>query len=378
MKVEESIKSDSKAMKILKEHKDVILLFLASRLIFIPLIFLAGNTYAGLINCFDGELYATIARDGYGDDALKAFFPMIPLLIKFIGIYGTVVINNICFLLSLFILKALIGKSRNKLLILMLTVFSPISFFSMTIYTESIFFLLTIASYYLYTQKRYPILMGVLIGLSVFTRNTGSIVFFAIFIGMCVDWRKKLYKFTDILKAYIPATLISLIYPAFLQIRYGNWKYFMDVQGEHWSKVSSNFIKTLYIQFQVIFTDTYKYDGMDFTFLNKLNEIYTLAITAVFIYFIAWEVKKIISLRKDADIVSVAVLIMTLLIISTTIRDPEYNAPTVSFFRYYLVMFPAYTLLRDKNEKFVLGLMAAGTFMSIFASFLFAKGVYFF
>ena len=122
MKVEESIKSDSQAMKILKKHKDVILLFLASRLIFIPLIFLAGNTYAGLINCFDGELYATIARDGYGDDALKAFFPMIPLLIKFIGIYGTVVINNICFLVSLFILKAIIGKSRNKLLILMLTV----------------------------------------------------------------------------------------------------------------------------------------------------------------------------------------------------------------------------------------------------------------
>ena len=191
---------------------------------------------------------------------------------------------------------------------------------------------------------------------------------------MCIDWKNKKTTFKDICTAYVPATLISLIFPVFLQIRYGNWKYFMDVQKPYWSKVSSNFFKTLLIEFKVLFTDYYKYDGMDFTFLNKLNEIYTLGITAVFIYLIVCEIRK----RKNADIVSAAVLVLTLLIITTTIRNPLYDAPTVSFFRYYLVMFPAYTLLRDKKEKTVLVITAASVFLSVFAAYFFAKGVFFF
>lgn len=113
---------------------------------------------------FDGEHYLSIAIFGY-KGLEQAFFPVYPILISFFSkpfhadllsafISSTIVgllISNISFLLSLFILWKLVKLDyQNKiasLAIITLLVF-PTSFYFGSLYNESLFLLLSLSSFY--------------------------------------------------------------------------------------------------------------------------------------------------------------------------------------------------------------------------------------
>lgn len=380
MNTVDSIKSDSKATRFLGEYKEVLILFAVSRLVFALMMLISGKTYLQILDTFDGELYKRIASEGYSEVYLTAFFPMIPLIIRSLTQFGLIAVNQISLIFSMVILQKIIKdryKSPYTTLILTIFAFAPVSFFSLVNYTESIFFLITIAAYYLFICNHRPVLMGILIGLSVFTRNTGAVIFFAIFIGMCIRFIRKETKFSDILKAYISATIISLIYPVYLQIEFGNWKIFADCQYTDWYKIRSNIFKTIYIQLQMIFTETYPFHGIDRVILFRTNEIYTLLITALLIYISVMALRGLTKAKAD-DIVAAAILIGAILLFNTTIRGPELDAPTDSFFRYYLGLFPAFTLLNKANDKVLKIWFMIAIFMGCFTSFIFSRGVFFF
>ena len=363
---------------VFKKYTDVILLFTASRIAFLLLFLLAGNPFSLLTDFFDSHLYTQIANNGYTDGYLTAFFPMIPLIIRFCTGYGLLVVNQICFLFSLVILKKTLEeyKSQNIQMVLFMFAFSPVSYFSIICYTESIFFFLTLFAFYLFMKNKYPWLMGILIGLSVFTRNTGSIVFFAIFAGMCIRWFRKETKFLDIILAYVPATLISVLYPIYLQVKFGNWKIFVDCQYTNWLKVRSNVINTYITSFKMIFTDTYEFDIYTLT-LFRINEIITVLISLFFIFLCIKEFKKL----KKFDAVSVVaalILLMSIVIFASTIHDPKTSAPTRSFYRYYMGMFPAFTMLYDLSPKFMPALAIVSILASFFISVIFFKASYFY
>lgn len=364
---------------LFKKYSDVIFLFIASRLVFLFIWFLAGNSFHLLTEFYDSDMYNNIAKNGYAKDYLTAFFPMIPLIIRFLSGYGLLFINQVCFFISMVLLKKLTEeeyKSKNTLLVLFIFAFSPVAYFSLICYTESIFFCLTLAAFYLFVKNKYPWLMGILIGLSVFTRNTGSIVFFAIFAGMVIRWFRKETKFTDIILAYVPATLISVLFPIYLQVKFGNWKMFVDCQYDNWLKVRSNVINTYIESFKMIFTDTYDFDIYTLT-LFRVNEIITTLITFFFLFLCIKEFKK---LKKiDAvSVVSVLILIMSIVIFSSTIHDPNTSAPTRSFYRYYTGMFPAFTLLYDLHPKFAAILTIITAFSGCVISGIFFKAAYFY
>lgn len=369
-----SVKKDN----FFKKYSDVILLFLISRIGFLLIFLLAGNPFSLLTDFFDSHLYTQIANEGYSQQYLTAFFPMIPLIIRFFTGYGLLVINQVCFFFSMVLIKKVMEeyKSENSQTVLFIFSFSPVAYFSLICYTESIFFFLTLFAFYLFMKNKYPWLMGIIIGLSVFTRNTGSIVFFAIFAGMVIRWFRKENKFLDIILAYVPATLISVLYPIYLQIHFGNWKIFVDCQFSNWLKVRSNVINTYLTSFKMIFTDTYEFDIYTLT-LFRINELLTLFISLFFIFLCIKEFKKL--KKPDAvSVVSVLILLMSIVIFSSTIHDPNTSAPTRSFYRYYMGMFPAFTMLYDLNPKFITVLAIVSALSSFVISVVFFKASYFY
>ncbi|MEX2007302.1 MAG: hypothetical protein WD992_00845 [Candidatus Levyibacteriota bacterium] len=118
---------------------------------------------------FDGVHYLSIAGYGYSND--QGFFPLYPLLIRFFAtVFGGgetfgfayfmsgFLIANIAFLLALFILNKLITLDFPKKIawksITFLLVF-PTSFFFGSLYTESLFLLLALLSFYFARKKKW-------------------------------------------------------------------------------------------------------------------------------------------------------------------------------------------------------------------------------
>ena len=97
----------------LKNHRDVIIAFLASRIMFAILMLLSKNSYSTILELGDGLLYRKIAQFGYSEDYLVAFFPLIPIIIRYLGDIGMLIINQLAFLGTLFILKDLLAKEYN-------------------------------------------------------------------------------------------------------------------------------------------------------------------------------------------------------------------------------------------------------------------------
>ncbi len=116
---------------------------------------------------FDGIYYISIARHGYSQYE-QAFFPLYPMLIKFLTplflnnqLLTGIIISNVLFLLGLFVfyryLKLILSDSIQFypiLSILFLLVF-PTSFFFGAVYTEGLFFFLLISSLYFLKKERY-------------------------------------------------------------------------------------------------------------------------------------------------------------------------------------------------------------------------------
>ena len=366
---------------IIKRYADVAAVFLASRICFLIIAFVQHATIINLIYLLDSKAYIHIANNGYNMIHLTAFFPMLPLLFRYLGEYGVLALNQVCLFLSMLALKDILNEEYNCKYtshILIIFAFSPVSYISLTGYTESLFFFLTITAYYLFAKNKYPWLMGIMIGFSVCTRNTGSIIFFAVFIGMVIRWFKKKTKILDIIVAYVPATVLSLVYPVYLQLEFNNWKLFVDIQYDIWNRSSSNLFMTMFVSLKMIFTDEYagNFDIKSLT-LFRVNEVLTILITVLFICLCIKEIKKFRNMT-ETSVVAVLIAAASVYIYTSAIGDPNVNAPTGSCFRYYLAMFPVFTLLYDLHPRLIDALVIVFVFASLAVSGIFYKNVFFY
>lgn len=130
---------------------------------------------------FDGFYYAKIARDGY-QHLQQAFFPLYSRLIdnfqKLFGgfVLSGVVISSISFLVFMYLLSKLLqeigeDKFTIKRTLLYLGLF-PTSFYFLSVYSESIFLVWVIASFY-FAQRKKWLLAGLVAGLASYTRVVG-------------------------------------------------------------------------------------------------------------------------------------------------------------------------------------------------------------
>ena len=377
-----------KVIKFIKDNKDVLICYLGSKILFILVLLITQRPYAEVLGLFDAEHYRDIAQFGYYVDGVTVFFPVVPLLLRFTGSAGLIVINQIAYIASLYYLKRIVLKFATEtraVLVLALAAVSPLSLFTSIEYTEALFFFLTVTAFFLFTEDKLPVLTGLLLGLSVATRNTGSLLFFAVFAGMVMRaaGNRKDIKghISKILLCFVPATMISLIYPVFLQIRFGNWKVFMDAQYDYWIRMRSDIFRTVYISLKVIFTDIYTFDGtVDTIILFKINEILSTGCLALSVLLIA---REILRMRRQGKIninVTCAVIysVLFILAIGLTIRDPALDCPTASFYRYYASMFPLYLGLGRLNDKQVKISFAVTALITVLTSAVFVMGAYFY
>ncbi|MFH1244015.1 MAG: hypothetical protein V1487_00365 [bacterium] len=135
---------------------------------------------------FDGIHYLRVATHGYADWGSQAFFPLYPLLINFftrvVGdpLYSGVILSLLSLVLALIALRRLF-PTRPQLFLLVLSF--PTAFFFLTLYTESLFFALSLWFFVALREKHFW-LAAILAGLASATRLVGAFLAISLLIEL--------------------------------------------------------------------------------------------------------------------------------------------------------------------------------------------------
>lgn len=199
-------------------------------------------SYIGSFANFDGEHYIKIAREGY-HDVVRVFFPLYPMLIRFISKTTSLDIFAAGYVLSqvmLFAALVVIGKlfreiykikNANWIIVFMLAY--PTAFFYSAVYSESLFLLLlSLSLYFFYRNKHmFYIVSAFLLAL---TRLQGIFLVLPIFFTK-FDFRSRIG--TSVPSAVKRAHIFLLApvsglaaYMLFLQVKVGDPLYFFHAQ----------------------------------------------------------------------------------------------------------------------------------------------------
>jgi hypothetical protein len=143
-----------------------------------------GNVLAASSVRWDAIHYLAIASHGYAVGANTPFFPLYPLLIRGLGyVLGSdplagIVISTVSFGVALALLHRLteleLGRRAADATVL-LVAFAPLSFFFTAVYTESLFFALSVGALYAARRERWALAAGVG-ALAAITRVTGVLL----------------------------------------------------------------------------------------------------------------------------------------------------------------------------------------------------------
>ena len=191
---------------------------------------------------FDGVHYLTIAGNGYTNQA--RFFPLFPILINgttnIFGVVATfssaqvfisVILASFIFFLSLLFFKKIIEldfpKDISKKSIIYLLLF-PTSFFFVCVYSESLFLLLTLLSFYLARKGNWWLVCFCAMLLTT-TRFVGIAILPALVYEMSLSTQLSRYR-KELLILIIPLGLI--LYSAFNYYQWNDPLYFIKAQGE--------------------------------------------------------------------------------------------------------------------------------------------------
>lgn len=169
---------------------------------------------------FDGEHYLSIAQDGY-KGLEQAFFPVYPILMRFlalpfwVNLYSLTIagltISNLSFILALIFLHKLIKidfPKRVALLTLTSLIIFPTSFYFGALYTESLFLLLIVLSFYFGLKNNWK-LAGIFGMIASATRVFGILLLPAFIIEA---WQKKVWSLNLLWLLLIPLGLLTYLY----------------------------------------------------------------------------------------------------------------------------------------------------------------------
>ena len=320
--------------------KKLLLFFLLSRILMI--LFLIINKDLSIFELYDSEHYINMAKYGYQEPFLYAFFPLYPILIRLLKIFipsyqiAGALISNICSFLSLILINNL-TKEKHNLNNIICFLFSPILAFTSIVYTESLFMFLTLFGYYLYKKDKY-FLSSIIIGLSILTRNSGIILWGAIGLDMLYRlFISKDIKIKNILIFGIPSLLIGMIYPTYLYLETGNFLEFASVQNEHWSRETGIFIIGIIKDIKVL--------------ISRPNIINISVFIQNWLSFFLTLILGIKLFKKDK--LSSIYIIVSLLAFSMSYRNTDYwmTLSSISLFRYVFNLFPIYIYLFDNKKE---------------------------
>lgn len=293
---------------------------------------------------FDGVHYALIATHGYSFGQ-QAFFPLYPDLIRHFRaivadpIWAGVIISSACFLAGMYFLSRLIeidySPQISKWTIIALLAF-PTSFFFSAVYTEGLFFLLVILSFYS-ARKSNWLLAGIFGGLASYTRLVGIFIFPALLAELWSSSQSLQTPFKKIFTSGAFLLLIPLgllVYMNYLKDTTGDALAFFHVQKTFNQERSLSVV----MPYQVY----WRYLKMLFT-VSWQNPIYfTLALE--FAVGLLFSFVTLISLFRQRF--SYALYSLFAFAVAT------FTGNLVSIPRYVLVCFPAFILIGTVLSKY--------------------------
>ena len=269
--------------QIIIEYKFPILIALVSKLLILVFLwqlgaFILPHSRAALLNIWetwnvwDAPHYISVASSGYqklGDEAnFIIYLPLFPLSIsifKFIFQTSFLISGYIVSFISTILLAAILykltlldySKKTAILTVLMLFIF-PTSFFLHIPYTESLFILLSVSSFYFARKKRYWISF-LFVGLATATKVVGLALYPAIIAEILIFDRQNLRKidiYNKIGIFIIGSTVALSGFFIYLFLNYflsGDFFYFTIVQKRNWYEIFAPFGQGLISAFQSIF-----------------------------------------------------------------------------------------------------------------------------
>lgn len=294
-----------------------------------------GDGFFEIWQTWDSQWYLKIARDGYftgsftemSDIAVYAFFPLFPLLIYFLNfLFSNLVISGlfvsfICSVVTVIYLYKLINLdyphliARNSIIYYLLF---PTAFFFSAIYTESLFLMLVVLTFYYAREQKWWLcsFFGVLCSL---TRTIGVLLLFPILIEYFKSLGSNNFKirFNKNIVWLLIMPLGLGIYQLFIWLTTNNFSTYF-ISQKFWGRQMFNF--GAYITHLTNLTfHSFKYSFLDL-------------VTVIIFIFMLYHIYK--RLRFSYFLYSVLIMILPLL-----------SANLMSMTRLVLISFPHYILL---------------------------------
>lgn len=311
---------------------------------------------------FDGVHYLGIAKLGYFAQFTQAFFPLYPLVVRWLNfIFGNLLftgllISNFCFFLSLYFLyKLVILDFSHKIAkrVVILLIFFPTSFYFAGFYTESLFLLLILGGFYALRKQKW-VSAGFLGVLASLTRLVGVFLVPAFLLEAYQQKKKK--GFWPFLFCLLPS-LGLLAYMAYLKDKFSDALYFLHAQPFFGASRSDRIV----LLYQVF----WRYFKMFLTVKDPLvyfNVTLEFIITVIFILLLISAFYK--KLRSSY-----------LLFASLAFLAPTLTGTFSSMPRYVLVLFPGFIVLAlMKSKKLYYFLILISLLLLIFSTMLFIRG----
>lgn len=193
---------------------------------------------------WDGQWYVRIARVGYHRLDYTAFFPLYPLLVRWLTplaahsyIIAGVALSSAFYLAAMYMLYRLVAIDYERRVAAWTVIFAslfPTSFFFQAVYTESAFLFFVVACLF-WARREQWLLAGCAGFLAALTRNTGILVLLpmSVFYMDARHWRLGRVDRHAAWFALVPAGLA--VWMAYLQVRLGDWLAFSRAQ-RHWDR----------------------------------------------------------------------------------------------------------------------------------------------
>lgn len=318
---------------------------------------------------FDGVHYLRIVLFGYSSQLSQAFFPLYPLLIKFISggenvFLVALILSNFLAILALILFFKLIRIDFDKRIALLTIIFTlcfPTAFFLGAIYSESLFLVLILGTLLLIRRRKF-LMAGIIAAFASATRIFGILIIPVLIIeiyNLVKSGQIKLKSLFFIRSAL--GVLISggglLAYMFFLQVQFQNPIYFFTAQPSFGAQRSGDSIILLP---QVLFRYLKILTNVPFfspPFITaSLEVLFTLIpLTLLIIFF-----KKIR--------LSYAIFILSCLIL------PTLTGTLSSMPRYALMSFLIFPLIVSRFKRFIPAIMILLFLLQTYMVILFVRG----
>lgn len=325
---------------------------------------------------FDGQHYLKLARFGYNHSQtgfMQAFFPVYPTVTRYLAnllpnyLFSALALSHLSFFAALYFLVRLIKldySQKTAHTTIMLLLLFPTSFFFASVYSESLFLLITVLVFYTARKKQW-LLSSVLVAIATATRLTGAFLIPALLVEFWISNEKDIKKsFQNPSWIWFLLTPIGLIsYMLFLQRSVGDPFYFATIQPLFGAQRE---VGRMILLHQVF----YRYAKM-LVFIDHLSPLFFTVLLEALTGGLFLGLTVLLFKRSR---LSYAAYVL-----------PSYLLPTItgtfsSMPRYVLVLFPAFILMgkwlagKNKKTKTIVYLVLA--ILSFFTVSLFTRGYF--